>query len=60
MSVIDQIQEDPREPITIELAFEGNRTLEEYANDLADLFDANLTDIKLVFKGKILNFKSTA
>lgn len=34
--------------------------MEEYTTDLADLFDAELTDIKVVFKGKILNFKTTA
>lgn len=34
--------------------------MEEYTTDLAELFDAELTDIKVVFKGKILNFKTTA
>ncbi len=45
---------------TIELAYEANRTVGEYTSDLADLFDAEQTDIKLVSKGKILNFKTTA
>jgi aspartate 1-decarboxylase len=49
-----QGNEDP-----IELAYEGNRTIEDYIVDLADLYDAEQTDIKLVFKGKILNWKTT-
>ena len=44
----------------IELAYEANRTAEDYITDLADLFDAEPTEIKLVFKGKILNWKTTA
>lgn len=44
----------------IELAFEPQRTVEDYTADLADLYDAEPTDIKLVFKGKILAGKVTA
>jgi aspartate 1-decarboxylase len=44
----------------IELAYEGSRKIEEYVVDLADLFDVDPTDIKLVAKGKILNWKATA
>ena len=44
----------------IELAFEPERTVEDYLADLADLYDSEPTDIKLVFKGKILALKATA
>lgn len=44
----------------IELAFEPERTVEDYIVDLADLYDSDPTDVKLVFKGKILPLKATA
>lgn len=44
----------------IELAFEPQRTVEGYTADLADLDDAEPTDIKLVFKDEILAEKVTA
>ena len=44
----------------IELAYEAHRSIEDYTADLADLYDADPADIKLVFKGKILGGKATA
>lgn len=42
---------------SIELAYEPNKTVAEYVDDLADLYDSSPDNIKLVFKGKILNWK---
>lgn len=44
----------------IELAFQINKTVEDYINDLAELFDVETQNIKCVFKGKVLNWKTTA
>lgn len=44
----------------IELAYETTKTIEEYINDISELFDVEATNIKLVFKGKVLNWKTTA
>lgn len=45
---------------TVDLAYEPNKTVAEYIDDLADLYDASVDNVKLVFKGKILNWKETA
>lgn len=44
----------------IELAFEPEQTVQQYVEDLADLYDVQPDEIKLVFKGKVLSWKSTA
>jgi hypothetical protein len=44
----------------VELAYEAERTVGQYVEDLAELYDAPAEDFKLVFKGKILTWKDTA
>ena len=44
----------------IELAYEPSKSIGEYAADIAELFDVEDVDVKLVHKGKILNWKVTA
>ena len=44
----------------IELAYESKKTIEAYIQDLAELYDAEPQQFKLVSKGKILNWKDSA
>jgi hypothetical protein len=44
----------------IELAYEPNKTLFEYINDLSALYDTLPESIKLVYKGKVLTAEMTA
>jgi len=44
----------------LELAYEENKTIGEYIDDLAELFDEQADNFKLVFKGKILTWKQKA
>lgn len=44
----------------IELAYEPKKTVGEYIEDLASLYDAEPDNFKLVFKGKILVWKDKA
>ena len=43
-----------------ELAYEAAKTMWEYSEDLASLFDCEPDNIKLVFKGKVLAHKERA
>jgi hypothetical protein len=40
----------------IELAYEPAKTIGEYLQDMADLYDSPIETIKLIFKGKILAY----
>jgi hypothetical protein len=45
---------------TIELAYEPTKSMFDYLDDLAELYDTETENFKLVFKGKILTGKQTA
>ena len=44
----------------IELAYEPDKTVTEYCDDLSELFDCEAHEVKLVHKGKILAGKVNA
>ncbi len=44
----------------VELAYEAGKSMYDYAEDLASLFDCEADNIKLVFKGKVLTGKVSA
>ena len=45
---------------TVELAYQPQKAMSEYIEDLASLYDSQPEDFKLVFKGKILSWKDKA
>lgn len=44
----------------IELVYEPTKTVGQYLEDMADLYDCPIETIKLIFKGKILAYAETA